>query len=57
MNKIQQVLKKRETTLFIIILALVVFVSSRVPNFFTYENICNVLKSYTVVGIFLWEFF
>ena len=52
MNKIQQVLKKRETTLFIIILALVVFVSSRVPNFFTYENICNVLKSYTVVGIF-----
>ena len=52
MNKIQQVLKKRETTLFIIILALVVFVSSRVPNFFTYENICNVLKSYTVIGIF-----
>ncbi|EPF32243.1 hypothetical protein HMPREF9194_00238 [Treponema maltophilum ATCC 51939] len=52
MNKIQVILKKRETTLFIIILALVVFVSLRVPSFFTYENICNVLKSYTVVGIF-----
>ncbi|MGI5173301.1 ABC transporter permease [Treponema sp. OMZ 840] len=52
MNKILSILKKREATLSIIILLLGIFVSIRVPSFFTYENICNVLKSYSVVGIF-----
>lgn len=52
MNKIFQILKKRETTLAIIILLLILFVSIQAPGFFTYENISNVLKSYTVAGIF-----
>ncbi|WP_083249354.1 ABC transporter permease [Brachyspira hampsonii] len=45
-------LKKREVVLAIIICILVIIISALTPNFLNYENISNILKSYTVLGIF-----
>jgi simple sugar transport system permease protein len=47
-----EILKKRETVLTIIIAVLVIIISSLAPNFLSYENITNILKSYTVLGVF-----
>lgn len=52
MNKIKMLIKKRETILALIIFILVVIISPRAPSFLTYDNITNILKSYTVLGIF-----
>ena len=45
-------LKKRETILALIILFLVIIIAPRAPSFLTYDNITNILKAYTVLGIF-----
>ena len=52
MNVLMRILKKRETVLALIIIVLVIVVSSLAPNFLTYDNITNILKSYTILGIF-----
>jgi simple sugar transport system permease protein len=52
MNMITALLKKREAILFIIIVVLASIIASITPNFLTYDNITNILKSYTVLGIF-----
>ena len=52
MYTILNFMKKREVVLAIIILVLVIVISSLTPNFLNYENISNILKSYTVLGIF-----
>lgn len=52
MNYIWRFLKKRESMLLLIITALILSISFLSPNFLTYENISNILKSYTVLGIF-----
>lgn len=51
-KQILNVLKKREMLLFLIIVAISLFVQSRAPSFLTYENISNVLKACSIVGIF-----
>ena len=52
MNKIKMILKKRETILVLIIFVLVGIITPRAPSFLTYDNITNILKAYTVLGIF-----
>jgi simple sugar transport system permease protein len=52
MNTIIAIIKRREAILALIIAALVIIISSLTPIFLTYENITNILKSYTVLGIF-----
>ena len=52
MNKIKAFLKKRETILALIILFLIIVITPRAPSFLTYDNITNILKAYTVLGIF-----
>jgi simple sugar transport system permease protein len=52
MSVLMEILKKREAALAIIIAVLVIIISSLAPNFLSYENITNILKSYTVLGIF-----
>ncbi|MBW5397484.1 ATPase [Brachyspira pilosicoli SP16] len=52
MYSILNFMKKREVVLAIIIFVLVIVISSLTPNFLNYENISNILKSYTVLGIF-----
>jgi simple sugar transport system permease protein len=52
MNVIIGLVKKRETVLALIIAVLVAIISFLAPNFLSYENITNILKSYTVIGIF-----
>jgi simple sugar transport system permease protein len=47
-----EILKKREAVLAIIIAVLIIIISSLAPNFLSYENITNILKSYTVLGVF-----
>ena len=44
--------KRRETFLALIILLLVVIIAPRAKSFLTYDNITNILKTYTVLGIF-----
>ncbi|MDC7236141.1 MAG: ABC transporter permease [Sphaerochaetaceae bacterium] len=51
-KQILEVLKKREMLLFLIIVAISLFVQSKSPSFLTYENISNVLKACSIVGIF-----
>jgi simple sugar transport system permease protein len=51
-KQILDILRKREMLLFLIIVALSVLVQSRAPSFLTYENISNVLKACSIVGIF-----
>ena len=51
-KQILNVLRKREMLLFLIIVVLSIFVQSRAPSFLTYENISNVLKACSIVGIF-----
>ncbi|MDR2185952.1 MAG: ABC transporter permease, partial [Treponema sp.] len=45
-------MKKRELILALIILALVFIITPLAPSFLTYDNITNILKTYTVLGIF-----
>ena len=52
MQNIMNIIKKREALLGVIILLLGLFVTMRSPNFLTYENISNVLKSCSITGIF-----
>jgi simple sugar transport system permease protein len=52
MNTLMEILKKREAVLAIIIAVLVIVISSLAPNFLSYENITNILKSTTVLGVF-----
>ena len=52
MSVLLKILKNRESILTLIIVVLIMIVSSLTPNFLTYENITNILKSYTVLGIF-----
>ncbi|GMO53674.1 MAG: ABC transporter permease [Termitinemataceae bacterium] len=52
MNTIKRLLKKRETILALIILVLVAIISPRAPSFLSYDNITNILKAHTVLGIF-----
>ena len=52
MNNLFRILKKRESVLALIIVVLIIVVSSLTPNFLTYENITNILKSHTILGIF-----
>ncbi len=51
-KKILSILRKREMLLFIIIIVLSLFVQSRAPSFLTYENMANVLKACSIIGIF-----
>jgi simple sugar transport system permease protein len=44
--------KKRETVLGLIIIILVAVITPLAPSFLTYDNITNILKAYTVLGIF-----
>jgi simple sugar transport system permease protein len=52
MNTLLRMLKKRETVLAVIIAVLVIVISSLARNFLSYDNITNILKSFTVLGIF-----
>jgi simple sugar transport system permease protein len=52
MNTIKGLLKKREVILALIIIILVAVITPRAPSFLTYDNITNILKTYTVLGIF-----
>lgn len=52
MKKLLELVKKRETLLSLIILVLVIVISILSPSFLSYENLSNLLKSYTVMGIF-----
>jgi len=52
MKKVLDILKKREALLGVIIILFSLFVTIRVPQFLTYENLSNVLKSCSVTGIF-----
>jgi simple sugar transport system permease protein len=52
MNTIKGLLKKREVILALIILVLTAVIAPRAPSFLTYDNITNILKTYTVLGIF-----
>jgi simple sugar transport system permease protein len=52
MNTLKGLLKKREVILALIILLLVVIITPLAPSFLTYDNITNILKTYTVLGIF-----
>lgn len=52
MEKIKNILKKREALLAIIILVYSTFVAIMSPNFLTYGNLTNVLKACSVTGIF-----
>lgn len=52
MDSFMEILKKREAILAIIIAALIIIIASLAPNFLSYENLSNLLKSYTVLGIF-----
>ena len=52
MEKILSLIKKRETLLSVLIILLIVIISTLSPNFLSYENFSNLLKSYTVLGIF-----
>jgi simple sugar transport system permease protein len=52
MNILKGLLKKREVILALIILILVVIITPLAPSFLTYDNITNILKAYTVLGIF-----
>jgi simple sugar transport system permease protein len=49
---LKEFLKKRELILAFIILALVLVITPLAPSFLTYDNITNILKAYTVLGIF-----
>lgn len=51
-KKILSIIQKREMLLFFIILILSFFVQSKASSFFSYENIANVLKACSIVGIF-----
>jgi simple sugar transport system permease protein len=44
--------KKREVILALIILLLAAVITPLAPSFLTYDNITNILKTYTVLGIF-----
>jgi simple sugar transport system permease protein len=52
MSVLKGLLKKRELILAFIILALVLIITPLAPSFLTYDNITNILKAYTVLGIF-----
>ncbi|MDR1510037.1 MAG: hypothetical protein LBS53_10395, partial [Synergistaceae bacterium] len=52
MNTAIRLLKKREALLSLFIAAAVVAISCFSDNFLTYDNIANILKSFTVTGIF-----
>jgi simple sugar transport system permease protein len=52
MGVLKGLLKKRELILALVILALVFIITPLAPSFLTYDNITNILKTYTVVGIF-----
>jgi simple sugar transport system permease protein len=52
MRTITAIFKKREAILALIIAASVVVISSFSKNFLSYDNITNILKSFTVTGIF-----
>ncbi len=52
MEKIKNILKKREALLVLIIIVFSLFVASKSPSFLSYENISNVLKACSVTGIF-----
>lgn len=52
MKKFINIFKKREALLGLIIIVFSLFVTIQVPQFLTYENLSNVLKSCSVTGIF-----
>jgi simple sugar transport system permease protein len=52
MNTLTRFLKKREALLSLFIAAAIVIISFFSDNFLTYDNIANILKSFTVTGIF-----
>jgi simple sugar transport system permease protein len=52
MHTVKMLLKKRETVLGLIIIILVAIITPLAPSFLTYDNITNILKAYTVLGIF-----
>jgi len=52
MDTLLKFLKKREAALALIIIVLVAIVASLAKNFLTYDNITNILKSFTVLGMF-----
>ncbi|MCH3917615.1 MAG: ABC transporter permease [Spirochaetia bacterium] len=51
-RRIMDILKKREVLLLAIIVVLSLLVQVRAPSFLTYENLANVLKACSIVGIF-----
>jgi simple sugar transport system permease protein len=52
MGILKGLLKKRELILALIILVLVFIITPLAPSFLTYDNITNILKTNTVLGIF-----
>ncbi len=52
MNRLKNLIKKREALLALIIILYSIFVGIKEPSFFTYGNITNVLKACSVTGIF-----
>jgi simple sugar transport system permease protein len=52
MGILKGLLKKRELVLALIILVLVFIITPLAPSFLTYDNITNILKTNTVLGIF-----
>jgi simple sugar transport system permease protein len=52
MHGIKSLLKKREFILALVIVILFAVITPFAPAFLTYDNITNVLKTYTVLGIF-----
>jgi simple sugar transport system permease protein len=52
MRNIKIIFRKRETILALIILVLVAVITPLAPSFLSYDNITNILKAYTVLGIF-----
>jgi simple sugar transport system permease protein len=52
MNMVKSLLKKREVILALLIVILIAIIAPLAPSFLTYDNLTNVLKAYTVLGIF-----
>jgi simple sugar transport system permease protein len=52
MNTLKGLLRKRETVLALIILLLGAVITPLAPSFLSYDNITNILKANTVLGIF-----
>ena len=47
-----KLLKARETLLLVLIVVLSIVISSINPNFISFDNLTDLLKSWTVLGIF-----